>query len=147
MNTGQQLAKTVARGALVLRMRVRVQEADRDRLDTLLSAGVCDRIELGHVERSEDGAVAVDALAHLEAEPSGHEGLRLPADEVVHVRSVPAADLEDVAEAAGRHERGAGALALRQRVDDDRRPVDQVPDLLERDGACRQAVEHALGEA
>ena len=40
-----------------------------------------------------------------------------------------------------------GALALGQRVDDDRRPVDQVLDARERDVAGGQAGEHALGEA
>ena len=91
--------------------------------------------------------MAVDPLAHLEAQPPRHERLGLAADEVVHVGPVAAADLEHVAEAARRDERGPGAGALGQRVDDDRRAVDEVPHALEGDLAVGQAGEHALGQA
>ena len=132
MRVGQELEEAIARGALVLGVGVGVQEADGDRLDALRAAGLGDGVELGELEWDEDVAVAVDTLAHLEAQPSRHERLGLAADEVVHVGPVSAADLEHVAEAARGDERGQGALALGQRVDDDRRAVDEVPDVLER---------------
>ncbi len=147
MRAGQELEEAIARGALVLGVGVGVQEADGDRLDALRAAGVGDGVELGELERDEDAAVAVDPLAHLEAQPPRHERLRLAADEVVHVGPVSAADLEHVAEAARGDERRQGAVALGQRVDDDRRAVDEVPDALEGDLAVGQAGEHALGQA
>ena len=133
MRVGQELEEAIARGALVLGVGVGVQEADGDRLDALRAAGVGDGVELGELEWNEDVAVAVDTLAHLEAQPPRHERLGLAADEVVHVGPVPAADLEHVAEAARGDERGQGTGALGQRVDDDRRAVDEVLDVLERD--------------
>ena len=84
----------------MLGVGVGVQEADRDRLDAVALAGGCDRLGVRRVERDEDGAVAVDALAHLEAVAPRHERRGLARDEVVHVGAVAAADLEDVAEAA-----------------------------------------------
>ena len=147
VRAGQEVEEAIARGALVLGVGVGVQEADGDRLDALRAAGVGDGVELGELERDEDVAVAVDALAHLEAQPSRHERLGLAADEVVHVGPVSAADLEHVAEAARRDERRQGAGALGERVDDDRRAVDEVPDALEGDLAVGQAGEHALGQA
>ena len=146
VRVGQELEEAIARGALVLGVGVGVQEADGDRLDALCAAGLGDGVELGELEWDEDVAVAVDTLVHLEAQPSRHERLGLAADEVVHVGPVAAADLEHVAEAARGDERGQGTGALGERVDDDRRAVDEVSDALEPDLAGRQAREHALGQ-
>ena len=110
---GQGSYQRVAHGLLVRRICVRVQEADGDRLDTVAPARVDDRLQVVEFERPEHDAVTVDALAHLEAVPAGNERRRLPRDEVVHVRPVPAADLEHVAEAMRRDERSTGALAAR----------------------------------
>ncbi len=134
------------RRALVVGVRVGVQEADGDRLDLQLGAAVGHRVERVHVERLEHLARAVDALGHLEAQPARHERLRLVVAEVVHVRPVAAADEEDVAEAAGRHERGARALALGDRVDHDRAAVDEERRLGEVHPRRLDRLEHALGD-
>src|SRR5207302_956932 len=56
----------------------------------------------------------------------------------------PAPDLEDVAKALGGDHAGAGALALEQRVDADRRAVDHQPTVREVDGGLLGAAEDAI---
>ena len=63
----------------------------------------------------DDGAVRGDALVQLEAEVPLDERRRLAPEEVVHVRDAQPAQLEHVAEAGGRDERGRGCRAARAR--------------------------------
>ena len=123
-----------------------MEEADRDCLDPVALAHGRGRLEICKVERDEDAAVAIDALAHLEPVASRQERGRLARYEVVHVRTVPAADLEHVAEPGGGHERGARAFALGERVDHDGRAVDELFDLGRVYLAPGDHVEHALRE-
>ena len=82
----------------------------------------------------------------LAPEIAGHERRRLLVVEVEVVRTVPARDLERVAEALGRDQPGLDALPLRQRVDHERRAMGEERDLAESDAALRHHVHHALLE-
>ena len=107
---------------LVLGVQEREQQADRDgvdlglpqRVDGLLHAVLVERLEL---------AVGPHPLLHREAQIPRHERLRAPLGEVVERRAVLAGELDQVAEALGRDQRGARAAALEQRVGGDRHPV------------------------
>jgi hypothetical protein len=66
-----------AQRLLVRRVRIGVEEADRDALHALAPEVSDDFGELGELERGEHRAVGADALADLGAKPPGHEGLGL----------------------------------------------------------------------
>ena len=144
---GSSVAQPLAERLLVLGMGVGVQQADRDGLDAVALAGRR-RPARGPSRSSGTStrAVAVDALAHLEAMAPRHERRGLARDEVVHVGTVAAADLEHVAEPRRGHERRARARALGERVDHDRRAVHELLDLGRLDLARGDHVEHALRE-
>ncbi len=128
------------------RMRVRVEQTDGHGLDRVLPADVDSGTEVREIERNQHVSPAVDALANLEAVPPGHERRRLARHEVVHVGPVAPADLEDVAEARGRHERRSGAAPLGQRVDDHRGPVDELGHVGQLDVRGSDGVHDARGE-
>ena len=52
-----------------------------------------------------------------------HERCRLRVIQVVNIRAIRAADLQDIAESVGRDQRRLDAFAFGQRVDNDRRAV------------------------
>ena len=119
--------------ALVLGVEVGEEEADRDRLDAVLSELACDSPHVLLVERLEDLARRrhdpLDddlPMAPLDERP------RLPGD-VLHdrvvLRALVAADVDDVAKAARRHEPGHRAVVLEHRVGRDRRSVEDGVDL------------------
>ena len=115
MHVGQRLADRLARALLVLGVQEGEQEADRDRLDLRLPQRVHGLLQALLVERLEL-ALGAHALAHAEAQLARHERRRPVLLEVVQVRPVLAPDLEHVAEAGRRHQRGARAAPLEQRV-------------------------------
>ena len=80
-------------------------------------------LDLRLVERLRDRAVGERPLGHVEAQVARHERPRQLEDEVVEVVAALAADLDRVAEALRREQRRARALALDQRVRDERRAV------------------------
>src|SRR5437016_3866261 len=67
------------------------------------------------VERDEDLAGVVDPLVDLEPQRALDQRARLLPERVVEARDTHAADLEQVAEAAGRQQAGAGAAVLEDR--------------------------------
>ncbi len=92
------------------------EQADRDRL------GIVQIRQGGEVERLQL-AVGPDPAAHSDRTLERHERLRMPSTEPVEVRAILPPQVEDVLEALGCDERGAGAAPLEQRVRRDRRPV------------------------
>ena len=128
---------------------VGVEQADGQRLDALGEKLPDHRARRGLVERPRDAAVGVEPLRDLPPQVARHEGRRGLDEEVVHVVAPLVADLQGVAEPHGREERGAGPLALDQRVGGQRRPVDDRAHL--RDGHLRLPEErddarlHAVG--
>ena len=71
-------------------------------------------------------AVDQHALVHLEAQVARRERPRPLHEQVVHVVAVLAGDLDRVAEALGRDQRGPGALPLDDGVGDERGAVEDV---------------------
>ena len=96
------------------------------------------RAHLVLVERRLDAAVVAQPLADLEAQVAGDEQRRLVGLQVVEIRPVLAADLEQVAEALGGDEAGRDAAVLDQRVGGDRGAVAEIGDLGRR-GLRRRA--------
>jgi len=89
------------------------------------------------VERGVDGAVGQDALGHLGHAVARDERERPRGREVHGTREPEPLDLEQIAEARGDQEPQRGAVALDDRVDGDRRAVDEIAD--------RPGVETPLG--
>ena len=113
-------------GELVRRVRVRVEKRDRDRVDALL--GERRERSRARLERSIGTWIAPSArtrsvIVAPQAARDERRG-RLP-EQVVRIVAVAAADLEHVAEAAGREQADDGAAALEQRVQPDRRAVQE----------------------
>ncbi len=80
-----------------------------------------------------------DSLAHLETKSSCNERARLGVERVVHLRSVRAADLEDIAEALSGDERSLRPLPFDEGVDDDRRSVRQERSIAKRNAELLNA--------
>ena len=127
------------RARLVIAPRVAVEEQDRARLDAELIKPLAEPHDLGLLERRVDLAVGQHALACLEAQRPLDQRFVLLEEQIVGVRAVDAADLVDVAKTLRDQERGAGAGALQDRVDGDRRAVQEE--------ACGRVVAARLGDA
>ena len=129
-----------ADGALVRGIGVGVQEADGEAFDALLHQ-VGDLGQRGiDVERDLDRAVLRQPLLGLAPPRPRHQGLGHLDEEVVELVLALAADLQHVAEARGREQAGLGALALDQRVGEERRGMHHAADLL---GLGARLLEHA----
>ena len=143
----QLLGEDRADPPLVLRVDVRVEQADRDRLDLLAPQ---DRGRLAHrvlVERPQHLAGRAEPLADLDGAVARHERRRLLELRVVERRAHLAGDLEQVAEALGRDEAAARDLALDDRVRRDRRRVHDEADLRGRRRASRERALDGVHEA
>src|SRR5262245_56200147 len=124
---------------LVRGIAVAVKEEDRDRVDALRGDDLARALELGLGERPQHLARARHPLVDLEAERALDERHVLAEEEVVCLRAVDAPDLVDVAEAAGRDERSPSAVPLEERVDRDRRAVEEEVRSLERPARLPEA--------
>ena len=112
-------------GALVVGARVRVEKGDRDRLGFArcdrrgeLSEGLC-------VERHDLLALRTEASGYPQTVVAPNQGREPMADEGVELRTVLAADLDDVLEALVRDEHDAGSAALEQGVGGDGRSMEE----------------------
>ncbi len=108
---------------LVTWVRIGVQEDHGDRGHAGGGEPLDRRQELLAVERLPDAAVGFHPLGHLAAQIPRHQRLRLGDVEVVQLELPLAPDLERVAEPRGRDEPGDGALALDERIGEERRGV------------------------
>ena len=121
----QALAEDFLGARLVRAVGVAVDEHDGDGFDAELLELVAERREACLVERHHHLAVGAHALLHLEAQRPLDQRHVLLEIEIVGVGPVDAADLVDVAEAFGGHQRGFCAGALQHGVDGDRRAVQE----------------------
>ena len=143
-DAGQLLLEELAHALLVLGVGVGVDEADGDRLDLAAAQDPGDAARVVLVQRLDDVAGVVDALAHLEAVAAAHVRRR---DVLVGVPEVvlrPAPDLDHVAEPRRRHHRDLREAAREERVRGDRRAVREEADLVQVDAGGADAVEHRL---
>ena len=150
-----QLLDDRASPLLVLRVCVRVHEADGDGFDTL-AGGDRERVpDCRLVERRPFPAVDVDATADRESQVPRDERRRGDVLVVVQVLSTAdaASHLEDVPEALRRQESGGRSRVGEDGVRRHRGPVDDQPHLAdelvpgeaEQAGDLAEAREHALG--
>ena len=142
----QQGAQRGGRFLLVRRLEVRIEEADRQGLDLLDPQRIRDVLELACRERRMDLAGAVHPLRHLVAQLARDQRRLAVEAQVERLRAVAAANLQQVAEAARGQERGAGAAALQQRVDDKRGAVLDEARLARIKPCLADAVEDRLAQ-
>ena len=146
-HVGQCGADGGPRGALVGGIPVRMQEAHGDGVHAVGGEAARlggDRVE---VERDEGVAVAVHALGHLQPAAARHQRLGILQEQVVDVVALLGAHLQDVAEALGGDEAEAGAAPLDQRVGHQRRAVDDLAHVGQRQAGIGHDLRQALQRA
>ena len=126
---GQSAFDELGHTALMRRIDVGVEQADRDRL---VVAGLELRqqvaLQRDLVERLRGGSVCEHALADLEGVAPRHDRLRLLVEQVVDLPAIVALQTEQVAKALGHQEGEARAFALENRVGGDGRAVREILD-------------------
>ena len=133
-------------GELMRRVGVRVQQADRDRLDLFREQLVDYTLGIARIERALHLARRVDALVEHLAQIALDQRRRLGPADVVHARHAQRADLEHVAEAPRGDQPGSGALVLEDRVRGDGRAVAQLLDRLRREPHLAQHFRQAFDD-
>jgi len=136
---------------LVRRVQVRVQQADRDRLDAGVAQLPDPCAHLVVVERSQHVA-ARDGHALLDRQPVAalDEGARLPGQLLLErevERLLVPRDVDDVPHPPGRQHPDLGARVGEHDVRRDRRAVQQVVDLAQPDVGLRAESADAVGAA
>ena len=101
---------------LMRRIEEREEERDRDGLGPARSNAPGDRLEVAFRRGAKDPASRVHALPQAEAPFSRNRRRRSRDPEVVEGWPILTTDEQQVLEALRRHERGAGALPLQDRV-------------------------------
>jgi hypothetical protein len=123
------LVDDLGRTPLVRRVRVRVEEADGDRLHAVPPETLDGPAEACLVEWHQHLAVERHPLGDLPDARAGNERRGLLDEEVVELVPLLAADDQDVAESAGREERDVAALPLDHDVRAERRAVHGLGEL------------------
>ena len=122
------LVEDLADPAFVRRVRVAVDEPDRDGFHALRLERREERAHRILLQRDEDASAVVDPLLHRKPEAARHQGFRPVDPDVVLLEAVLVRHLERVA-VPGRHDQcGARAPALDDRVRGQRRAVDDETD-------------------
>ena len=134
----------VAQLELVHGIDVRVDEADRDRLDVLVANAREQRLETRRIERRLDRTVPAQPLDDLDDVAARHEPLGLAVAQGVELLAIVAGDRVRVAQTLGHDEEQASALALQKRVQADGRAVNEKLDPAQLGNELAQAGEHAL---
>jgi hypothetical protein len=136
---------------LVRRVQVRVEQADRDALDAGLAQLPYALAHLLLVEGRQHLAVRHgDALLHGQPVAALDERPRLPGQLLLErevVRLLVAGDVEDVAHPLRRDQPDLGARVRERDVGGDRRAVQEVVDLAERDAGLGAQIADALDGA
>ena len=148
VEVGRLLGDDLGQPALVLGMLGAPEKADRDRFDSLLVEQLADRAAGGVlVERADDAALVVDALANLaDIDRVDDRVLLLQASPVFEGRLVEAEALHPahrhrrVAEALGDQHAGLRPAALEQAVGGDRGAVGEEADAADELGPIEAGV-------
>ena len=142
----QQAAQDPADFDLMARVGVGVQQADRDRLDPLLGERPGAGFHLGPVQRREHVPAGLHALVDLEGQAARDQRAGPVEKEVVGFRPIAAADDVNIARPARHQQRGLRPGPLDERVDRDRRAVDQQSNRVDIEPALADAIDDAPGE-
>ena len=122
----RQLAQKLAEARFVAGVAVGVQQDDRDGLHARVHQPGDGAAGAGLVEWPDDLPLHVEALVHFHPQRPRHQGWRWLPAEVVEAGHPQAPDFEHVAEAGGRDEAGAGALAFENSVRGNGGSVDNI---------------------
>ena len=133
-------------GAFVRRVRVGVQEADRDRLDAVATEILDHRCQWRKVQWPHFRAAVVHPARQFAAQVARNEGLRFLVVQIEQVRPVAAGDFQRVPKALGGDQSDLRTLALGKCVDDDGRAMHKRIDLAKRHATLAQHVEDAAFE-
>ena len=123
VETGELAAHQVGHRALVRRVHVRVQEADRERFHALRDERADRRARRVEIEPLRRATVGERPLGNFSPEIAPHDRLGRVRLKIVEIVADLASQLEEVAHALRGDEPGACALPLEHRVDADRRSV------------------------
>ena len=129
---------------LVGRVLIGVQKADGDCLDAVLDQVRDLAARLFQIHWNDDIAVPAQALHHLAPQSPEHQRLREIQKKVMNVVALLGPHLQNVAEPFRRQQADRRARSFDQCVGDQRRSVDQVPDLTEFQARRRQQFSQAL---
>ena len=121
------------------RVAVGVEEADRERLDSVRDEVAPPRGAPGQVERHDHAPVAVQPLVDLAAEGTRDQRLREAQEQIVDVVALLGAHLEDVPEPARRQEPERAAGPLDDGVGDERGAVDEGAEVGEAEAGRRSS--------
>ena len=143
---GMTLPDAFRRQPLVPWVEVCVEEADRDRLDSLGHEQVDLAVERVEVERHEHRPVACEPLRHFAPEIPRDERCRRPVEDVVQLGPRAAAEREDVAEAGRGDEADPCTALLKDGVDTDGRAVEEEVELRQPDRQSLQPGEELVHE-
>ena len=127
------LQDELPRAALMVRVGVGMEEAERDGANVESRDAARDLAGAFLVQRTQHLAGVTDALADLEAQMARDDRLRLDPFEVVHARVVGAHDLQHIPEPRRGHQRSLRQLPLQQCVEHDGCAMHEVVDIGERD--------------
>ena len=136
------LTDELRRPRLMGRIGVGVEKANADRLHLLADQAGRRRQHLVVCQRHQNLAFVVDPLGHFQPQGARHERPGFRVRQIVQVGTVRAANLQDIPEAPGGDEPSAHAFALRERIDDDGRPVHEKVDRLHVDAGLAQGIDH-----
>ena len=126
---GQKLPGSFQNLPLVVWMEIRVEKADRQRLDPLPSQRVKNLVYLRQIQGDPHAAIGHHPLGHLSPVRPRDQGIWFSGVEIVEGRAPLAGDLQQIPEPTGGNERGLCPSALEQRVGGDRGAVGEVCDL------------------
>ena len=141
---GKLLADQRAHRLLVRRIGVGMQEADRDRLDSVIHEPAHRRAHRIGIEPCDHAAVAIDALADLQPVPARHERFREAEEKIVDVVTLLGAHFEAVAETLRGQQSEPRAAPLDDRIGDQRGAVHDLADVAERDAGLPDQLAEAL---
>ena len=143
----QFLPEEIANPLFVRRVDVRMEQADRHRLDGGLLHAARHLPDGLLIQGGEDLTGIVQALRHSVASVPRNHGLRFLAEDVVEPGPDLAGDLQDVPETLGGDQGGPGALPLDERIGRHGGPMDVVGDVRGGHPGFSQGAFHRVQES
>ena len=117
--------------ALVSRVEIRIEQADRDRDHVQLVELPDELFDCGGRQRRLDGAIRLDTLLDADTAVTRDQRRWHLRIERIDLASIVTADLDDVLESCRRDQRPLGEFPLEHRIGGDGRAVQQIADVRE----------------